>query len=569
MTRYHSPLLPTLLLILCSLSVGCSRYRCREAEKSFAIAESLMDFAPDSALSVAEAVDSAGLCPDCFFRRDVIIAKAKTKAYISLAPDTARLKAAAAHFAGRGDSLEVQSLYYYGFSLYSADRYSEALIALHDAYDIASATGDHFYAAMSARSLSFMYGDLLIMDRALKWALLARKEFAAAGKPLHEEWMKELIARWYIWNGEFDSAHTLLDSTDISLPNLHQVVIELRAKNYDQQKLYPEAIEQWHKLKKLRGGLKSREWSILGEELHHIGDYTAALSARDSAIISRNDEMDSIFVDYLSAMIYNATGRYREGLESGLRFAKAMIRHNDEVQLHPKTLLLTDYLKLKAEHHREETRHARRMTMFITVITLLVIILLISVISNQRRRIRERRGAETDLLLQLKALKDEINLNREESEKNLDRLSSTAACSEALKAELGRLFGQRFGLLDELCAIWYENPEGAKTDRQFRRRVVSLLGQFRSEENLNEISRLIDSTYDGWMTRFRSLYPDLSTRSYTLVLYLFIGLSTQTITMLMDKSRLNTVYVMRNRLKNKLISANPEAAEEIIARLRL
>ncbi len=183
----------------------------RDVERRLDEADAIMDCAPDSALAMLESIRVDGMGGGQRARHALLLTKAKTKAYKPIEDDSL-ISFAADYYSGHGDSLEAQSLFYLGY--YNAEKRinDQALLHLSHAYDAAFATGDKFYAAMSAREMSRVYRRLYMVDEGFKWALIAKNLFAEAGKPVHAAWMEHPIADALIYRGEYGKAKELLDS---------------------------------------------------------------------------------------------------------------------------------------------------------------------------------------------------------------------------------------------------------------------------------------------------------------------------------------------------------------------
>ncbi|MCM1356014.1 MAG: hypothetical protein NC212_06385 [Staphylococcus sp.] len=558
--RPHSTLtliLAVAALVAATLLAACS-HTAREADAAFRRADILMDSAPDSALAIVSAIDTSALDPARVARRQLLFAKASDKSYRPYDSDST-LMPALRYYAGRRDSLETQTLFYYGYFLYEREDYEQALIQLHEAYNIAIDRGDHFYAAMSARELSIVYSGIYIMSESLSWALKAKEQFLLAGKQTHADWMDYLIADGYTWTRQYDKARSVLDAVDsVKYAHTHLWIAMLRSREqlHSVTKEYDKTLTDLLDLKLRQGGLQSYQWSKLANALYKLERYEEALCAVDSALIDRTSTRDSLYVDYNLARIYGKLGRYREGYDYAIEWGDGQTDYNESDITHPKVLLMGEYFNARAREDAASARQARKLNMALTAVAILLLLAVILGFVAYRARLRARRASEAQLMLRLTMLEKDFHANSRRS--------------EALQTELNALFGQKFEMVDALCNAWYRHPAATPAGGEnFRREVVGVLSQMQSPEMLSEIEALIDRHSDGWMSRFRDLCPDLRPWHYQLTIYLYVGFSVETISVLMSKPNLGSIYTAKSNLKKAILTAAGPEAPEILRRLNL
>lgn len=549
MKAIHTSLLVTLLSLLlnsCLTDDG-------GVNRTFSRADSLMYSAPDSALALIKEIPTTGLSDADDARRRLLLVKASFKSHSTL-PDDSVLLPSCRYYAGRSDSLAMQSLLYYGEVLCNKKDYEHALVPLHDAYRMAVDNGDDFYAAMSARSLSVIYGNIFTFSEALRWGTAAKDHFEKAGRRLHAEWMRDIIADACIWGRQYDKAFETLNSADSTLylnsSAFRHLIMQTRVDLLTSTSDYKGALDQLMKLKADMGSLKSDQWSKVANLNYLLGDYRAASEAADSASLNMTTPRDTLFHHYNSALISAKAGRYEEAYAAAMKWGQGQSDMNESALTHPQTLFLNDYLMTHTREQEARAREARTLNMALCIVVAMLVLIVVLVCIIFRTNLRNRREKEEQLILRLTQLDKEINENK--------------ALSSALKAEINALFLEKFNILDSLCNVWYRNPEGVAPNANFRREVVNVLNLIRSDETANEMEQMIDRNCDNWMKKFRRLCPSLKEWQYRMTMYLFVGFSIESIAILLSKPTLNSAYAAKSNLKKAIISSAGSETDSIL-----
>ncbi|MBO4945196.1 MAG: hypothetical protein J6C91_08070, partial [Muribaculaceae bacterium] len=197
------------LMVLCVVVAACGGSR--GGGEQLDRADALIDTHPDSALRVLDSLSLNDLNDAQQARYGLLYTKAASKNYTPLA-DNSLISVAVDYYAGRGDSLEIQSLFYQGYHYSNNGPADSALLILSRAYEMAMPAHDYFYAGMSAREMSAVYRRLFMVDEGLDWAQTAKQMFIRASKPVHAAWIENNIADALIFSGHFEEAGALLDS---------------------------------------------------------------------------------------------------------------------------------------------------------------------------------------------------------------------------------------------------------------------------------------------------------------------------------------------------------------------
>lgn len=119
-----------------------------------------------------------------------------------------------------------------------------------------------------------------------------------------------------------------------------------------------------------------------------------------------------------------------------------------------------------------------------------------------------------------------------------------------LESKLHGLLENRFALIDSLCQTYYET-QGTKTERK------AIVDKVKSEieaVRTNSFSRMeqaVNDCRDNLLVVVKDKYPDMKPEDYQLLVYLASGLSTRTISLLLDE-KIEVIYKRKSRLKTRL-----------------
>lgn len=514
-------------------------------------------------------------------------AKAMDKSYMTFDEDSL-LSVSVDYYAGRGDSLEVQALYYYGYNL-AANRkdYDWALVYLNEAYLKSTAIGCDFYAGLSARMMSDVYHDLIIHGKQLEWAIKARESFDRGGWHKYggymDNWIMDALPRL----GRAQEALDLSERIDSSLLEndfFRNQILKSKIDAYDWLGRYDEAIACFGELTDGGYSPDARDWAVLGEFYLKTGDIPKAIMAVDSARHILTSDKDSLYVQYLTAILLGKEGRYKEAFDEAIDWSHRMTDRDGQMIMNPKTMELTNFYILKSQNEMIRREKNSQALVFSIVICVLLAVILVGAGVLHKMRLRAKQIEITALIGQIKSLDNDLSAIRstkreledsvneyKEINAQLSSLQSDISeqrlRSDRLREALGQLFEHQLSVLDGMCETWYRNVDTLDRSNFFYKDIVKILDGFRQIEFLSALENTINTYDNGWMNEFRSVYPDLKREQYQLVLYLYVGLSTSAITMLLGKKTANAVYMMKHKLRTRLLADNDEKAIRMCGKL--
>lgn len=251
-----------------------------------------------------------------------------------------------------------------------------------------------------------------------------------------------------------------------------------------------------------------------------------ALLYSEAMVINRlaapTDTIVDIAVDYYS----------RHDLKDEFQRAsrlKALIRSAGEED----ALATSLYLQKEKEFMLYKERSRRERDLLIGFCVLLVVL---GVILWMRRRMKEQLLRNMTLMAEASGLRVEIASGRSD------------VCR--LEDKLRGLLESRFALIDSLCQTYYES-QGTKSERKaVVEKVKEEIDSLRSD-SLPAMEQAVNDCRDNMLVRVRDVFPSISDDDYRLLVYLAGGLSTRTLSLLLDES-VDVVYKRKSRLKARL-----------------
>lgn len=543
------------ILIIALTLAACSDRSTRETLRQ---ADRLISVSPDSALVMLENLDTHKADQETQAWYALLLAKANEKALKRFHNDSLT-SLAAEYFRGRGDSLEIQALYYNGvIHGYNKD-YGTALISLIEAAKKANAAGDDFYCAMAYREQADIYRSLLVESKHLEYADSARHYFDRADKPVHAIGEELSLAEALISLNRTDSALKVLGSirnnpemNDAPAFNAsyHRIMADARLN----RKEYPSAINHLDSVEMFAHELTSAEWSKKARIYCEMGDYQSAQQALEEADVFIFDSTDSTQLNLSEALLAAALQDYRTAYNAFTRYHGNYVDSRTPLLSHPYTSIVSDYYKEQSDRRNEELNTTRHMMWLIVALALLLTALIIVVIAFYRRRLKEK-------AYQSEALVSDID----RLQKIIDRHTAEAKAIRD-KATKKKDSPPHYALINSLCELSSCVPDTSDGYAILGKNVTRLISSLQNNETLADIENFVNDHFDNAMSRFRQQYPQMTERNYRFVMLSFADFSIQSITTILGLKSTGAARTMRHRIK-KHIEEHPSPDSELFISL--
>ena len=567
---------------LLAAAAACGRH---SHDAQLDAAESLIGIDNDSALSILDSLPAKDLEGERLARYAYLRGKAEYRKHGCPLSDSL-VELAAEYYYGTGDSIEAQTAFLRGIVCSYAGSSDSALVFLHHAYDLASADSSWFYAGVSARELCRVYCKTLLTHEELKWGLKAKECFYKGNLPVYANWMDFMLIRAYERNGRYEDALAVYAGIDSALfadaPYFRQQVLKSVAKTYSDMGAYENVISIYDSL--VANGYKpnAHDNCRISEAYYERHDYAKAQEHLENLKTLRQSSYDSLYANLLQARIMYASGKRDSAYKILDSFTKQLISHDEFLLTHPQTGLLLDNYKLTAEKRKTEAENKRlyiQLLIFSCIIIATIasyliwrlrkrmartkedIELFFSEITTLKKDLCRSRDNENELTGQITTLKQYLCQSREREDELSHSLHSLAESKEQreieFRKELRNVFSRQITMLDDLCQISFRN-DGTNQETRLHKEVMATIRKLQDLDLLEQLTGIIDRYNDGWMSRFKERYTDLTKNEYMLVMYLYLGFHTETIAVLTGKMSTKAVHTAKYRLKLKLFGPDGE-----------
>ncbi|MDE7125757.1 MAG: hypothetical protein K2O12_04685 [Muribaculaceae bacterium] len=246
------------------------------------------------------------------------------------------------------------------------------------------------------------------------------------------------------------------------------------------------------------------------------------------------DTIVNIAVDYYGR--HNKTDEYQKASR-----LKALILATDSTD----ALATALYLQKEKEFLLYKERIRRELY---TSAGIIILLLAIGIIVWMRQRMKLQSLQNNALMAEASGLKNQIDASRGD----IGRLES----------KLHKLLDNRFALIDSLCQTYYET-QGTKAERKaIIDKVKSEIESVRSD-SLAQMEQAVNDCRDNILVKVKAIYSDMKNEEYQLMVYLASGLSSRTISLLLNES-VDVVYKRKSRLKSRLKTIVGHSCPEIM-----
>lgn len=204
--------------------------------------------------------------------------------------------------------------------------------------------------------------------------------------------------------------------------------------------------------------------------------------------------------------------------------------------------------RMLEESNRALRTRGRVLTAWGLVLAVLLTAIIIRLVKRSRGIVERKNAQIAACLLELEDHRAvELNL--------LDRLDMQVS----KERELRELIESRFRQIRELATTYYQHPKTLRLAERVRRLALS-------EQMQHDLESTVDLYHDGIVTRLRDSGSALTEEDIRLAVLLIAGFTPQQISIVTDTA-VNTVYVRKLRLKNKIAQLEAHDTERLLAEI--
>lgn len=317
------------------------------------------------------------------------------------------------------------------------------------------------------------------------------------------------------------------------------------ARAFDENGRSDEAIEIWHSIYS-DGNSSSNTLAHWANAYLHNNRPDSAEIFINKAISLPHNNSDEYLCRNVQYAIVERLGRNAElpAIDS-LRNKAANIDYGER-KIAETSLALNKKYDSTAQSAWREIQSGKQRTIVITSIFTILLLLMIGGVLFYRKRIRLLRVENENNLLRLQNL--ESNLFEKERQHN------------AVAGKVSALFKSPFNTIDHLASAYFECRETGQEQKRIFAEAKLAIEDFVSESSLTKMEEIVNTTNDNLMAHFDEDFPKLSASQRKLALFLFCGLSLQSIS-IFQGTDLRNIYVYKSRLKSAITKSDSPRKE--------
>ena len=543
------------------VSLICLFFACqspaRRAEALIDAADSLSGIAPDSALWLICSIDPDTLPTERLRARHALVhSMILDKCFIDLQDDSLILPAVE-YFAEHGSNRERMQTYYYWariaenaqqFTL-SSERF---LMAEHFLGDD---TLDR-YAALIARCLGDAYSLEYDFVPAVRHYRRSLDLFRALGEQVNMLRMYEYLATTYRMMGDYDGFDSIYaevwpQAVDFDDKEMLLKLSNLKAGNDFFRGIDPrKIIDRLYATYALYhdGSVPENDYPFLALAYGELGnaDSTRFFLKEIDAINFPFTLSQQTGLLYLHEQMLKLEG----DMAQLINLKDSIVFMNDSLKYYQRTNSMERIEQRFRARMLEQSNRAllTRGRLFVlggVVLAALLGTVIVRLVKRSRRIVQRK---NTQIAAYLKELNDYRALKRN----LLDRLDMQVS----KEREVRELVESRFRQIRELATPYYQHPKTLRLAERVRALALS-------EEMLRDLESMVDLYHDGIVTLLRENGPELTEEDIRLAVLLIAGFTPQQISIVTDTA-VNTVYVRKLRLRNKIAQSDTPFTERFI-----
>ena len=546
MNRLKNPIYTLLLITICLLSSCGHREDITVAQ--LLRAEAVMDEHPDSALTIIMAVDSSALAtPADSALYNLLLTQGQVRTDQG-EPQLNRVSGAMMYFMRHPDNDRrlMLSMLYSAILMDRKGLYSQAIVPLLRAEQLAIDNGEYFYLGLIDREISDVYQCTYDMPASLDYAHRAWEAFKNSGKRKYANYEQMNYALSLICNQKYSEAVPVAARAEKCAREMKDTIAlrdALRAgamghmgvgDTQEAIKLYEEAMTMFNEP-------DSEDLQRMIILYNRIGQTRKA-----DSLYSRLSQRGA---DYFAPMHarYAAEHKYQEAYRELMKLVKHYRKAFTTAESQRVSQTVIDFKNQEIVQKENNLRQKNRLILSVIGFALVITIALVWIMYYRKKAARIE---NEKLILQLELLQqDLIKTSSRHSidiqtflQQRIDYLNAMFAAYNAASPD--NRPARLTGLLDSIARSLRQTPA-------FTRSILSE----------------IDLLYSGLISDLKKADTTLSDTDLKILCFFYAGFSTSSIAVILSGNS-NMVYVRKSRLKAKIAALDFPRKDELLELLK-
>lgn len=535
------------ILFFCLPMVAC-RYGA-DIRSELSRAETLLQDAPDSALNILQSIEPDKIRKDRIRAEYALLySMALDKNYIMVESDSL-IRIARNFYHDSGDiRRRYLSDYYYGLVLYNRQEHAEALVHFLAAEDDCLKLGDPYLSGLLYTQISNIYRSAYDYSNSLVYIKKAYDNYRRAGKTRHCGYALSDIGDAYAQLERPDSAEFYyLSSLDITesvrdTAMMRATLCYLALVYINNKEPEKAATTLWRIRRQSDTDWDAWEYVVMATAQQMMNHLDSALYYLKQADIPFDDSRGKAHWRLSAANIHMKTGEYRKAAEE-YQYCAAVQDSLVRIALQQSYASLHRDFISERQHATMSALYAMKHRFWLSAMAAAIFILFVGYIAyiNYRKR-QQTRAQYIEAIGEIRKA-NQLLFRKLEKRKMLET------------QELRHLMKERFGVVSELAATYYER-RGTDEQKAIFGKVKALLDSYASDKKgKEEIEKAVNLCYDDVMVKIRQELPSLKESELDLLRYIYAGFSLRVISVFTGDS-LNYTAVKKSRLKAKIAASD-------------
>lgn len=539
--------------------------------RQLAMADAVMESAPDSAMTILAAVDTAALSQSDYAYYCLLYTQGQIKTWTVLQSDSL-FHVAYDAFRDHSDSDLRRRAYFYNAQIeFNRGDLQPAMRDVLTAYEIAKAEHNDYWLAKSAEMIGDIFTRTYNYPQSEKYRLEAVRYYKSAGRENSHRYALCDLALNYHNQNMYDKGGALLDSLRTVLEDSTPIDTALLAYLYDVDVpfLYREGryneIRQAYDLylNEFYGDVDGSYNNIYLSNIEgETGDIEQASQRMALAFKLAKDEQESgaaFYGYYCQAKSCEDYKLATSLCDTLLWFQSRIIERIADESV---TVVQRDFYNQKAQIEKKKSKFYFLLVLVSMVIVTIIVIMAVVI---YRLKLRSKNEEIANQVSAFMDFKDSLDMIKSENLRLNEELANSSNTLSALQQQLAdkykdenkytlmveQLFKDKWNTFNNLCNDYFEFLESDKNPNRIIKDIENELKEIRNPKNLFEIEKSVDEYLGGVMTLLRMEVPTLKEDDVVFLSLVFAGFSVRAVCLIIGIKYKN-FYLRKSRLVKKI-----------------
>ncbi|MDE6548216.1 MAG: tetratricopeptide repeat protein [Muribaculaceae bacterium] len=556
--RFISIIGPVIMTSMLIFSFLCS---CRRSvDPRLVDADSIIEECPDSAMIILdeyEITDNSSEYDRALY--GLLLTHARYKNFIDEADDSI-ISAAADYFLEQGDKEEAaRALFLKGMIEMNADKLGEASVAFSHGLDIAREGKLYMWEGQCARGLFMVYTFLCDGSAQIQYAKMAYEAFMMTGNVDWINYSKLELARAYNNSLNYDKTIEITaELLKLALEKKDTLILseslQLRGVAFLALGKFDMSIESYSMACELNPViLTDKDKRNINIAIHekYGDDIPECLSwiIEKAKVLDTSKDSFGLFADQ---------DKYKEAYESLVKYKNSQDSVLSHICRNNVAESISNYEKMR-KALAEEKKNNYKLLYCILILVFIVVSCVGFWIS--REKILSEKSMRLKAEADLESLRSDLLTQLEKTEKS--KKDDSNSTGRSIDKDFVKIIRSKYSEANSLCDNYYQGKYNKKDKEKITSEINNIVNGLKEKSSVDRIEEYVNETSDGLYASFKSDFFDITEDNRRLFLYLMLGFSSRTISVIFNLD-ISAVYNKKSRLKARITKSQASKKEEYL-----